>query len=534
MLRQAAFCSVNSHSQNLNARMANLPPSDIEKDLIAYKQRRRAQLGTPLELHPATRRMLQAEVARHASRPLLTSEEAAKNFVRSFVMSNQQQGLWARHRSQVLWGGGMFACLAFVLLILRNDPQQTARQNIFPDSLPAPTPVAPVEQPPMSPATSLKASDGALPEKESLARRMPLAPTSDESKVIAARASASPTAAQTMGNAMATSTQHQQAARRAESAAAQPARTVTLEPATRGQAFPNVVSPARTEMAQSQAEDRDGVRKVTDKADPNGLPALAKALKLQTPAPAGPSGDLKSGSGPTPSMTGTAGSLVPLSTEASGASLPAPSPALTGAQVSFTQRFQQLDGRSPYRQNFNSPPVPEVMKEFTFERRDDRIRIVDGDGSTYEGSVLPALIEELAASQIASGGLAASERKQSDQQAPAKGATAMTVGANYRFVASGLSRKLNQLVEFRGEWQPGRRQSSSESPALQEARHRNTGPIATQAVQFSLTDGKATTLSSQADADFLSKQTQSSTGGQITGRVVVGGRNEFELNAVSK
>src|SRR5690349_18163519 len=41
---------------------------EIEKTLKAYAQKRREQAGEPLELHPATRRMLQAEAARQAPR----------------------------------------------------------------------------------------------------------------------------------------------------------------------------------------------------------------------------------------------------------------------------------------------------------------------------------------------------------------------------------------------------------------------------------------------------------------------------------
>lgn len=82
--------------------MSNEPQRDIEKELLAYKQRRREQAGAPQELHPATRRMLQGEVARSASRPLLSSEEAAKNFVRSFVMSHQQPGFFTRDRKSVV------------------------------------------------------------------------------------------------------------------------------------------------------------------------------------------------------------------------------------------------------------------------------------------------------------------------------------------------------------------------------------------------------------------------------------------------
>jgi prepilin-type processing-associated H-X9-DG protein len=45
------------------------PERHIEKLLRAYAKKRRAQAGDPLKLHPATRRLLQGEVARHAPRP---------------------------------------------------------------------------------------------------------------------------------------------------------------------------------------------------------------------------------------------------------------------------------------------------------------------------------------------------------------------------------------------------------------------------------------------------------------------------------
>jgi hypothetical protein len=45
------------------------PERNIEKLLRAYAKKRRAQAGDPLELHPATRRLLQGEIARHAPKP---------------------------------------------------------------------------------------------------------------------------------------------------------------------------------------------------------------------------------------------------------------------------------------------------------------------------------------------------------------------------------------------------------------------------------------------------------------------------------
>ena len=44
--------------------MSNEPEREIEKTLKAYAEKRRAEAGAPLELHPATRKMLQGEVAR--------------------------------------------------------------------------------------------------------------------------------------------------------------------------------------------------------------------------------------------------------------------------------------------------------------------------------------------------------------------------------------------------------------------------------------------------------------------------------------
>src|SRR5260221_9971355 len=44
------------------------PERDIEKTLEAYAQKRREEAGAPLELHPATRNVLQGEVARSTPR----------------------------------------------------------------------------------------------------------------------------------------------------------------------------------------------------------------------------------------------------------------------------------------------------------------------------------------------------------------------------------------------------------------------------------------------------------------------------------
>jgi len=49
--------------------MSTEPERHIEKQLKAYANKRRSEAGAPLELHPATRRLLHGEIARKASRP---------------------------------------------------------------------------------------------------------------------------------------------------------------------------------------------------------------------------------------------------------------------------------------------------------------------------------------------------------------------------------------------------------------------------------------------------------------------------------
>src|SRR4051812_49342213 len=49
--------------------MSTEPERDIEKTLKAYADKRREEAGAPLELHPATRRLLLGEAARAGPKP---------------------------------------------------------------------------------------------------------------------------------------------------------------------------------------------------------------------------------------------------------------------------------------------------------------------------------------------------------------------------------------------------------------------------------------------------------------------------------
>ena len=470
--------------------MSSEPQRDIEKDLLAYKLRRGEQLGAPLELHPATRKMLQGEAARAASRPLLTSEEAAKNFVRSFVMSHQQPSFFARYRQRIIWGGAMCACLTLVLAVLRNDPRLASTPSQVSDPQTA--------KPQATVAATKQQTEG-----ESLARTKQPAPAADKVQELA-KTSTAPVAS------------------------------------------PPPANPRGAAAASAPPLVRDLDRKLVEKKEASQPTQIAKALKAVQVADALSATEDKK-SGEVMKLKRSAGdellraNLAAAAGASGGAGIPpasAPSTAsaaqLFGANSApeasqVRQQFLQLDNQARYRKNFNSPPMPQVMQDFAFERTGDRVRIVDADGSTYEGTVMRAPVEEVRANAVSKLD-AAKERKDSLAQ-PTQSADPQS---SYRFYANGVNRKLNQSVEFRGEWQAAvPAQSSPTTPGLQPVALgvRLERKVAEKAEQTVLSNS----LSGSAAKVLNYQQSQNAAApGRISGRAVVGGKNEFDINAVPK
>ena len=470
--------------------MSSEPQRDIEKDLLAYKLRRGEQLGAPLELHPATRKMLQGEAARAASRPLLTSEEAAKNFVRSFVMSHQQPSFFARYRQRIIWGGAMCACLTLVLAVLRNDPRLASTPSQVSDPQTA--------KPQATVAATKQQTEG-----EQSARAKQSAPAADKVQELA-KTSTAPVAS------------------------------------------PPPANPRGAAAASAPPLVRDLDRKLVEKKEASQPTQIAKALKAVQVADALSATEDKK-SGEVMKLKRSAGdellraNLAAAAGASGGAGIPpasAPSTAsaaqLFGANSApeasqVRQQFLQLDNQARYRKNFNSPPMPQVMQDFAFERTGDRVRIVDADGSTYEGAVMPAPVEEVRANAVSKLD-AAKERKDSLAQ-PTQSADPQS---SYRFYANGVNRKLNQSVEFRGEWQAAvPAQSSPTTPGLQPVALgvRLERKVAEKAEQTVLSNS----LSGSAAKVLNYQQSQNAAApGRISGRAVVGGKNEFDINAVPK
>jgi hypothetical protein len=113
--------------------MENEPERPIEKLLRQAAQKRRDEAGAPFELHPVNRRLLQGEVARNFARP--------QRERRSFAVALAQ--LWPR-----LAGGlALFAVLCLAVWVLlpvpgSNEPEASLARNLpVPEAVPAKEPL---------------------------------------------------------------------------------------------------------------------------------------------------------------------------------------------------------------------------------------------------------------------------------------------------------------------------------------------------------------------------------------------------------
>jgi hypothetical protein len=107
--------------------MAFEPQQRVVEWLKAYADKRRKAYGPPMELHPATRRMLQAEAAR-IHRPARPEASATRG---------RRAGWWVRWA----WSGAIFAGLAAALWVVDHAPRQPADASASRRSqAPAPNP----------------------------------------------------------------------------------------------------------------------------------------------------------------------------------------------------------------------------------------------------------------------------------------------------------------------------------------------------------------------------------------------------------
>lgn len=124
----------------------------------------------------------------------------------------------------------------------------------------------------------------------------------------------------------------------------------------------------------------------------------------------------------------------------------------SAANLQNTRQFVQL---ARYRRNFNSPPMPGVLASFQLEQNGRQLRIVDADGSVYEGEIGLAAASVQGAKEAEEQSILAFKKSTPTQNSINLGQANPVAGVvggdqDSPFRVTGTNRTLNQLVIFTG------------------------------------------------------------------------------------
>jgi hypothetical protein len=353
------------------------PERNIEKELKAYAQQRRAASGAPAELHPAKRRLLQEEASRLSKAP----SGATPSWWQIFLSS------WPRFATT---GFAVVALLALIWLLLpatkskregfhpamelaRNRAESLKEMPAFKKSTPPPvaTPAAPQDAPVMVP--TLAAKDPA--------RSTPAA--SDGSNTRRLYAAATPPPAGTSG------------------------------------------------VARSPL--------LSEKAAPSNTAAFALSDTEVVLPPAAP-----------PGRSALAGSLRNYDTLDS----------LDAPIAPVIQPFQRTDFPQNADKTASLGGASNVLFSFRVEQTRDKLRMIDGDGSVYNGFV--ARIPETPMQPAVASQKAVEEEAVKSSTFGGRQTQPVRL---YRFRVAGTNRTLNEEVVFTGNFLTSASSLSPQQPA---------------------------------------------------------------------
>jgi len=485
--------------------MPNEPQRPIEQMLTAYALKRREQVGPPFALHPATRKLLLDEVAR--TFPRRSAPPASKLLWLKM--------LWPR---MALTGSVAVALGIAAVIYLQSEPGsqrklQLAKQEDRPSSRPADRDEAPRPE-----YKSGKVLEG-QPARFANAPTAPppTAGTYSNQAVLPGPAERIASRSKTGPVPLKAGEAPKQVAVSGESSA----KGGTMELAYAGKAK------ATVQIKPQPVEDqRELLGRQLEMKTP---PPMVRRYGLPTPpASGGPTG-VSGGGG-----IGGAGRVAPT---ARGVATPQPSaqaspllqtPTATNAlrdnsetsnvQSYFVMRGELLNQRftrnARYRRNFNSPVRPEVLNSFQLEQNGRQIRIVDADGSIYDGAIdQPANQSNLQIDALQTAEPVGVQNRQiavGNQNAGLAGtqSAGMLTLQNFAFTVSGTNRTLNQAVVFYGNYN-----------------------VDSNAVQLGISNNQAQTQQTSANALPTQNQLQLPNA-LVQGRALIGASNRLEINAV--
>ena len=534
------------------------PERPIEKLLRDWAKRRREETKAPPELHPATRRMLQGEVARKFSQTARPS--------RSF--SAWLIAFWPR----VAWGLGVFAVLAVAVWLvmpplgggsnttrLANGETTRGYQEEFKrqptpqvnEPASAPTDEVQLSRPDvraenqslpgnlsdrkLASGAGVRPPEPAVTDKDALVFKAPAAPPTmtDANRAqngeltYKARASGGPaqSAPSVSGDterardvAQSTTSSLQPIGpggageTRAMQAPSSPSRPmVSTEPSS---ASPPVSTDGAQSSRSAAVKSRYGLASANSRTDSSATVAIS-------PAPSASVETVLAGEGRNVRATGQSTSAP------SGNALAAAAPSAaapnffyadgaktdTGRQV---QRFARIETETKAKALILDTAASSrtFLASFELQQVGNEVRILDHDGSVYTGYVQPAVLRSrvaASAKEEATGG-ARAYRSVNGAETPAPSLEAESATAqNYSFRVSGTNRSLNVPVVFTGSVVTG------EALAVNAV----TNAVALRGVL-------------REKNQFAPNPKTNTTNLRISGHAVLGGREELEIKAVTK
>lgn len=404
----------------------------IEKLLRRYAKKRRDDAGAPLELHPATRRLLQGEVSRQFPK----AKAERRNIFAEWLGALRRRWIYATAASAVLIAGG---------LLVQHQPAPPALD---------------------------------LAKNEATSAKMPArkpAPGDSESDIVGQRDFAAEPAARAIGAeapvtplALTPPTEPLEVREPKREltgtlkldADAKRARTLSDElvaiPPAAVPASPSPITLAKKSLEQKAAASGAKLEEFASDARADKTAFGGPASKPATPTvvttvagESGPAGATRDRVSQPLSLDDASATSPPLAAIPTAPRRFAPmvrSDGLEREKVSrYSQSFANLAPLPQKEKEENAAPISPVLLNFQVEQTGDRVAVIDSDGSTYLGGLNSGPVNSSAGKDV-------QEFKSSDPLAGRLKADALGVTQpstqNYFFRVAGTNRTLNQQVVF--------------------------------------------------------------------------------------
>ena len=484
--------------------MSEPPNPKMEEILKAYGRKRQAEAGSSFEMHPATRKLLQDEVKR--TFPQFGKRHPAR--------------LWTLLWPRLAFGGALFGILMWVVVLAEK---KTSSKNItLSKNLPARRDEALDRRPGAEAysgiAVSLDALQPSAPAEQTLAtptvskaNNQPKAPAPELKSKVEEKLQRNYRYGEESREKLDSYKEADLRKKKEvsnsstilrEIAAASSKQTSANKPAVAGAGEGKSAADKLSNLPRSEVEVQKSAENPVTARYALSLPGEAKAAK--------------------PAVTALQIDTLAMSkTKADNLGFTSPSPPASAS--SPTLHFVRAESALRYRRNLLSPPMPNVLSSFQFDRFGETVRLTDTDGSIYEGAI--NLSEQRGAPILAQRQTGLPDLNEPGARKDFS-ARAVDPTKALTFQVSGTNRTLNQLVTFQGSVAPTiadtilkRDVARSKSPA-EIARNETAAPKRL---------GQLTPAPEKNSSNAAAPAAM-----RIQGRVSIGGTDEFEVRANSR